>query len=66
MKSLIPKCSYAPNSLIATELKASLGHLSNQSIVQQLIIDGNYLHLLRNFSPTGENARTICKFSLTR
>lgn len=34
-------------------------------MVQQLIIDGNYLHLFLNFSPTGENAKTICKFSLT-
>lgn len=33
--------------------------------MQQLIILGNYLHLFLNFSPTGEKASTICRFSLT-
>ena len=32
--------------------------------MQQFIILGNYLHLFLNKSPTGENASTICKFSL--
>lgn len=58
-----PNLSYALYSFTATEYNASSGHLSNQSIAQQLIIEGNILHLLRNFSPTGENAKTICKFS---
>jgi len=38
MKAPIPIVSFALNYLVATEYKASLGHLSNQSIVQQLII----------------------------
>ena len=58
-KSSIPKFSVALNYLIATEYKASFGHLSNQSIVQQFIIEGNCLHLFLNFYPTGLKANTI-------
>jgi hypothetical protein len=49
MKEFMPIVSFALNYLVATEYKASFGHLSNQSIVQQLIIEGNCLHLFLSF-----------------
>ncbi len=36
----------------------------NQSILQQLISDGNFRILFLNASPIGLNAITTCKFSL--
>lgn len=48
-----------------TKRRAYSGHLLNQSSVQQFTRDGNYLHLTRNVSPTGDIQRQICKFSLT-
>ena len=38
----------------------------NQSIVQQLTSEGNFLSLLRKASPMGLMASTICSWSLTR
>ncbi len=48
-----------------TKRRAYSGHLLNQSSVQQFTKDGNYLHLTRKVSPTGDIHRQICKFSLT-
>ena len=59
-----PSLEYLP--LVATVCKASSGHALNQSIVQQLINDGNCKHLNLNESPTGDKHKTICKLSLTR
>ena len=38
----------------------------NQSMVQQLISDGNMRSLLRKASPMGLIASTMCRFCLTR
>ena len=38
----------------------------NQSIVQQLIRDGNFLNRFRKASPIGLIARTICNISFVR
>jgi membrane-associated HD superfamily phosphohydrolase len=48
-----------------TKRRAYSGHLLNQSKVQQLTREGNYLHLILKVSPTGDMQRQICKFSLT-
>jgi hypothetical protein len=40
-------------NLFATLINASLGQLGNQSSEQQLIKEGNFLHLTLNCSPTG-------------
>ena len=67
IQSPIPISSFsflALNYFMATEDKASFGHLSNQSIVQQLMIEGNCLHLFLNLSPTGLNVSTMCRFYL--
>mmetsp|Transcript_14668 Transcript_14668/g.43745 ORF Transcript_14668/g.43745 Transcript_14668/m.43745 type:complete len:228 (-) Transcript_14668:2604-3287(-) len=50
----------------ATESSASLGHSSNQSMVQQLISDGNMRQRTRNAEPTGDMQSTMCRFSRTR
>ena len=50
--------------LEAVERRASSGQGKNQSIVVQFTSDGNVLSLRLNASPTGENARTKCKFYL--
>ena len=47
----------------ATELRASSGQALYQSIVAQLMIEGNCLHLSLKDSPTGEKARTMCRRS---
>lgn len=44
--------------------KQILSHTWNQSIVQQLISEGNCLRRLRKASPIGLNATTIWRFSL--
>ena len=41
------------------------GQTLNQSIVQQFIILGNWIHLFLNELPTGLKDNTICKESLT-
>ena len=56
--------SFALNSLVATDKRASLGHRSNQSMVQQLMMEGNWRQRFRNFYPTGEKASTMCRFCL--
>jgi hypothetical protein len=61
----IPKFSCIESSLLATEFKASLGHFSNHIMVQPFKIEGNYLHLLRSLSPTGEKDITKCRFLRT-
>ena len=57
-----PSYSWFCSSLKATEFRASFGHLSNQIIVQPLIIDGKDLHLFLSLLPTGENEITRCRF----
>ena len=49
-------------NLLATEISASSLQLLNQSIVQQLIKDGNFLDLTLRLSPAGLIQRTVCKF----
>ena len=49
-----------------TELSASAGHSMYQSMVQQLISDGNWRHRERNASPTGDMHRMMCRLSRTR
>lgn len=39
---------------------ATYDHGWNQSIVVQLIIPGNFLDLVENLSPTGENNNIMC------
>ena len=55
----------AANAFFATVNNASSGHEENQSIVQQLIKDGNCKHLNLNLSPTGDKHKTTCKLSRT-
>ena len=50
----------------ATEYKASVGQLLNQSIVVQFTKEGNMRHLRRNASPTGDMESTTCKLLRTR
>ena len=50
---------------LATESSASLGHSSNQSIVQQLISEGNMRQRTRKASPMGDMQSTMCRFSRT-
>ena len=45
----------------ATDTRASRGHSSYQSMVQQLIRDGNMRHRVRSASPTGLMASTTCR-----
>lgn len=40
--------------LFATSYKASFGHPENHNKVEQLITEGNFLHLNLNESPTGD------------
>mmetsp|Transcript_2342 Transcript_2342/g.7646 ORF Transcript_2342/g.7646 Transcript_2342/m.7646 type:complete len:237 (+) Transcript_2342:4635-5345(+) len=49
-----------------TDWSASTGHLSNQSVVQQLMSDGNMRQRTRKALPTGDMASTMCMFSRTR
>ena len=49
-----------------TELSASAGHSMYQSMVQQLISDGNWRQRERNASPTGDMHRMMCRLSRTR
>jgi hypothetical protein len=60
-----PRSSSAKNRF-ATEYSASSGHAMNQSIVQQLISDGNWRQRTRKESPTGDMASTMCRLSRTR
>ncbi len=46
--------------------RASSGQAENQSIVQQLMREGNCLILFLKASPMGEKARIRCKFFLHR
>lgn len=48
----------------ATYNNAYFGHDGNQSKVQQVTIDGNFLHLTLNSYPTGLIHNNICKFYL--
>ena len=50
---------------LETKSSASSGQLVNQSSVQQLTMDGNYLHRSLRSSPTGDMHRQMWKFSLT-
>jgi hypothetical protein len=52
-------------NLCATETSASSGHGRNQSILHCENSEGNFYALSLNFVPTGENAKIICKQSLT-
>ena len=45
-----------------TAIRASLGHLLNQSIVQPDIKPGNFKDRLRNFSPTCERKNIVNKY----
>ena len=58
--------STSSRNFVATEARASSGQLWNQSIVQQLTSDGNLRRRVRNASPIGDIARTMCSWSLTR
>jgi hypothetical protein len=53
LTSSAPRSSFSKN-LAATSIKASFGHLWNQSITTLLIKAGNYLALLLKSSPLGE------------
>lgn len=63
--SLVTSGSSFKNSL-DTYNSASSGQLLNQSSVQQLTSDGNYRHLIRKVSPTGDIHRHICSLSRTK
>ncbi len=58
--------STSSRNLWATISRASSGHAWNQSMVQQLIRDGNWRSRFRNASPIGLKATTMCRFSLQR
>jgi len=45
-------------------MSASSVQLSNQSIVQQLTNDGNFLALILKESPAGLMHKTMCRFAL--
>ena len=62
--SLLPNSSGSRNCF-ATLCSASVGQRSYQSIVQQLISDGNMRQRTRKAEPTGDIASTICRFSRT-
>eukprot|EP00964_Phaeocystis_antarctica_P079476 scaffold49524_cov45-Phaeocystis_antarctica.AAC.4 len=49
-----------------TESSASSGQRSNQSMVQQLMSEGNMRQRTRKAEPTGDMQRTTCRFSRTR
>ena len=51
-------------NFLATVVNASNVQLSNQSIVQQLMRDGNFRHLTLKLSPAGLIHNTICRFDL--
>ena len=53
-------------NLLATISRASSGQGWNQSIVQQLINEGNFLKLLVNCEPIGLIQSKMCRFSLHR
>mmetsp|Transcript_48483 Transcript_48483/g.115379 ORF Transcript_48483/g.115379 Transcript_48483/m.115379 type:complete len:217 (+) Transcript_48483:1366-2016(+) len=57
--------SMDPKKRCATLRSASWGHGMYQSMVQQLTSEGNIRRRFRNASPTGEKARTMCRFSRT-
>eukprot|EP00982_Pelagococcus_subviridis_P017579 31550-Pelagococcus_subviridis.AAC.12 len=61
----VPRSTVDKNRL-ETEFSASAGHSMYQSIVQQLMSDGNWRHRERNASPTGDMHRMMCRLSLTR
>lgn len=52
--------SMSAKNLVATATNASSGQFSNQSIVQQLTRDGNFLKRILKLSPIGDMARTMC------
>ena len=54
------------SELLATFSRASSGHAWNQSMLQQLINEGNFRIRERNASPIGLNAMTTCKLSRHR
>ncbi len=51
---------------MATISSASCGHAWNQSMVQQLMREGNIRRRFLKASPMGLMARTTCKFACTR
>ena len=53
------------SSLLDTDNKASCGHGENQSSVQQSTNEGNFLHLTRRASPTGDIHKITWRLSLT-
>lgn len=55
--------STVERNLVATATNASFGQGWNQSIVQQLTIDGNFLTRFRKESPMGDMDMTICSWS---
>lgn len=52
-------------NILATLSKASSGQLWNQSMVQQLIKDGNIRHLIRKLSPIGDIHKATCRLLRT-
>ena len=60
-----PKSTVSKN-WCETDVSASSGHRSNQSVVQQLISEGNMRQRTRKAEPTGDIASTMCRFSRTR
>ena len=58
--------SISDKNLLDTDNSACFGHLEYQSMVQQLINEGNIRHRVRNRSPTGEKHKTKCKLSRMR
>lgn len=51
--------SIYPKNLLATDSSAALGHGGNQSSVQQLTSEGNFLQRTRRASPTGDIHKTM-------
>ena len=54
-----PKSTVSKN-WCETDVSASSGHRSNQSVVQQLISEGNMRQRTRKASPMGDMHRTMC------
>jgi len=64
--SSMPGMLIWPRNVPATASSASGGHSWNQSIVQQLMSDGNWRRRVRSPSPTGLMQSTMCRLHLTR
>mmetsp|Transcript_8241 Transcript_8241/g.18074 ORF Transcript_8241/g.18074 Transcript_8241/m.18074 type:complete len:316 (+) Transcript_8241:875-1822(+) len=58
--------SNSPRNLSATLTSAASGQPWNQSMVVQLMSEGNCLQRIRRLSPTGLMHRTMCSLSRTR